>query len=56
MTLLLRLIPASFSEVTHSGIVHVFHNIVKRPTILEIESEKYAHANLRRIINALCAF
>ena len=49
MTLLLPLIPASFSEVSHSGIVRVFHEFVKHPTILEIESKQYVLANLRGI-------
>ena len=38
MTLFLRLIPASFSEVPHSEIVRVFHEIVKLPMIPEIKS------------------
>ena len=55
MTLLLHLIPARFSEVSHSGILRVFHELFKRPTITEIESKQDALADLRRIINALCA-
>ena len=53
MMLLLHLIPTSFSEVSHSGIVHVFHEFVKRPTIPVIESKKDALDNLRGIVNAL---
>ena len=55
MTLLLILIPTIFSEVSHSGITRVFHELVKRPMIPEIESKTYAFSNLRGIINALCA-
>ena len=55
MTLLLRLIPVIFSEVSQSGIVCVFHELVKRPTIPAIESKQYVLSNLRGIINALCA-
>ena len=53
MALLLRLIPAGFSKVSHSGIVRVFHKLVKRPTIPEIESKQHVLANLCGIINAL---
>ena len=56
MTLLLRMIPESFAEVSHSGIVRVFHELVKRPTIPVIELKQYALANLRGIINSLGAF
>ena len=56
MTLLLRLIPARFSEVSHSGIIRVFHKLVKHPNIPEIKSKQYEILNLRGvIINALCA-
>ena len=55
MTFLLRLTPTIFSEVSHSGIVRVFHNLIKRPTITEIESKQYAFSNLRKMINALCS-
>ena len=43
------------SKVSHGVIVHVFHKLVKRPTIPAIKSKKYALANLRGIINALGA-
>ena len=55
MTLLLILTPTSFSEVSHSGIIRVFHGLVKHPTISEIESKQYALSDLRGIINELCA-
>ena len=42
MKLLLRLILTSFSEVSHRGIVHVFHNLVKHPTIPATQSKQYA--------------
>ena len=52
MTFLLLLIPARFSEVSHSGIIRVFHELFKQPTIPEIESKKYTLSNLYGIINA----
>ena len=55
MTLLLRLIPKIFSEVSHNVIIGVFHKFIKRATIPEIESKHFALANLHVIINALCA-
>ena len=55
MTFLIRLIPASFTRVPHSEIVCVFHELVKHPTIPEIDLKQYALANLRVIINALGA-
>ena len=54
MTLLLCLTPANFSKVSHCEIVRVFHELVKRPTMTEIELKQYALSNLRGIINALC--
>ena len=55
MTLLLIFIPTIFPVVSHIRIIRVFHERVKRPTIPEIESKKYALSNLRGIINTLCA-
>ena len=55
MTLLLGLNHTIFSQVSHSRIKGVFHEFVKRPTILEIESKQYAYANVFKIINALVA-
>ena len=55
MVLFLILIFTSFLEVSHSGMIRVFHKLVKRPTISEIDSKQYALSNLRRIINALGA-
>ena len=55
MTLLLILIPTIFSEVSHSRILRVFHELVKRLKIPEIKLKQYALSNLRGIINALCA-
>ena len=43
------------SEVSHSGIVRVFHEFVKHPTITEIESKQYVLDNLFVIINTLGA-
>ena len=37
MTLLLCLIPASFSKVSHGGILCIFLELTKRPTIPSIE-------------------
>ena len=54
MTLLLILTPASFSEVSHIGIIRVFQELEKRPTIPEIESKQYALLNLHIIINSFC--
>ena len=55
MTLLLILTPTRFSDVSHSGVIRVFHELIKRTTIPVIESKQYALSNLRGIINALCA-
>ena len=54
MTLILISTPTRFSEVSNSGVICVFHELVKRPTIQAIRSKKYALLNLRGIINALC--
>ena len=56
MTLLLNLIPARFSEASHSLIVRVFQNLVKCPTIPASKSKQYMLDNLRRIINVLGVF
>ena len=53
MMFLLRLIPASFSLVSHFGIIRVFHEFVKRPMITAINSKQYSLANLCGIIKAL---
>ena len=53
MTLLLRLIPTRFSEVSYFGIIRVFHEFIKHPRIPAIESKKYVRSNLRKIINGL---
>ena len=55
MMFILRLIFVKFSGLSHSGIICVFHKLVKRPTVPEIELKQYALSNLRGIINALYA-
>ena len=54
MTLLLILTPTSSSKVSHSVVICVFHELVKRSTISVIKSKQSALSNLRVIINALC--
>ena len=56
MMLLLRLNPMRFSQVSHSRIIGVFHDFIKRLTIPEIQLKQYALANFLRIISALGAF
>ena len=56
MTLLIRLNPTRFSEVSHIRIVRVLHNLFKRSIIPETKLKQYALSNLHGIINALCAW
>ena len=55
MTFLCSLTPKRFSEVTHSGVIRVFHDILKRSTIPQVDSKQNSLSNLRGILNALCA-
>ena len=55
MTFIRSLTPTSFSEVSHSGFIRVFHELVKRSTSPQIESKQYTLSNLCGIVNALCA-
>ena len=50
MMLLLCLNPKIFYQVSHSLIIHVFHEFIKHPMITEVESKQYALANLHGII------
>ena len=47
--------PHKISEVSHSRVIYIFHKIVKRYIIPQIETKQYALANLRGIVNSLCA-
>ena len=55
MTFLHSLSLKSFSEVPHGGVIRVFHNLIKRSTIPQVELKKNALSDLRVIVNALGA-
>ena len=56
MTFLRSFCPTSFSEAPHRGVIRVFHDLVKRSTIPQVERvKKNALSNLRGIVNALGA-
>ena len=55
MMFLHSLSPTSFSEVPHGGFIRVFHKLIKRSTIPQVESKQIVLSNLRGIVNTLGA-
>ena len=55
MTFLRSLCPKRFYEVPHGGIICVFHELVKRFTVPQIELKQNALLDLRGIVNTLFA-
>ena len=55
MMFLRSLSPTSFSKEPHHGVIHVFHELVKRFTIPQVESKQNAISDLCGIVNDLGA-
>ena len=54
MTVIRSLSPTSFSKVPNGGVIRVFHELIKRCTIPQVQSKQNALSNLRVIVNTLC--
>ena len=55
MTFLCSLCHTSFSEVPYCGVIRVFHELVKRSMIPQVESKQNTLLDLRGIVDALVA-
>ena len=53
MELIISLSTTSFPQVSHSCVKGVFHEFIKRPTILALTWKQNVRANIFGIINSL---